>query len=60
MQKSKGDKNAYQPGGFSLSSQPDIKQNKKKRKRTAEKSDELQITFGFVMPTMEVVGKKKR
>jgi hypothetical protein len=60
LQKSKGDKNAYQPGGFSLSSQPDIKQNKKKRKRTAEKSDELQITFGFVMPTMEVVGKKKR
>ena len=56
MRKSKGDKNSYLPGGFSLSSQPDVqvKENKKKRKRAVEPS------IKFVMSTMEVVGKKKR
>ena len=55
MRKSKGDKNSYLPGGFSLSSHPDVqvKENKKKRKRAVEPS------IKFVMPTMEVVGKAK-
>lgn len=54
MRKSKGDKNAYPPGGFSLNSQPDVqvKENKKKRKRAVEPS------IKFVMPTMEVAGNK--
>ena len=55
QRKSKADKTAYQPGGFSLSTEPDIPTKpSKKRKRTAK------IKIKFVMPTMEVIGKTKK
>ena len=55
QRKSKADKTAYQPGGFSLRAQPDIPMEKpKKRKRTAK------VQIKFVMPTMEVIGHTKK
>jgi hypothetical protein len=55
QRKSKADKTAYQPGGFSLRAQPDIPMEKpKKRKRTAK------VQIKFVMYTMEVIGHTKK
>ncbi|XP_028405772.1 uncharacterized protein LOC114528348 [Dendronephthya gigantea] len=55
MQKSKGDKESYQPGGFSLSSQPDLQEKKKKRKRTVKDKDGSSMEIA--VPTTDVASK---
>ena len=63
QRKSKGDKTAYQAGGFDLSAKP-VDTGKKKRKRAPKEieDDEDIPLIRFVTPTVEVpvVGGKKR
>ena len=62
LRKSKGDKSAYQPGAFGLSSKPIDTGVSKKRKRTGKetKKNEQGPKIRFVMPTVEVIGKERR
>ena len=56
--KDKADKKSYQPGGFALSAKP-VQNTKPKRKRAPKKKNE-QFQIKFVMPTFEVVAKKRQ
>ena len=59
--KDKSDKKSYQPGGFGLSAKPiNDTETKKKKKKTAPKKNNEQPEIRFVMPTYEVVAKRKR
>ncbi|CAB3990356.1 Hypothetical predicted protein [Paramuricea clavata] len=59
--KDKADKKSYQPGGFGLSAKPIENPKSKKRKTAPKKKKEQQnIQIKFVMPTFEVVAKKRR
>lgn len=62
QRKSKGDKMAYQPGGFGLSAKPVDTGKKRKRTPKQTKNNEVneQPQITFVMPTIEIVGKKRR
>ena len=57
QRKTKGDKNAYQPGGFDVQAKP--VDAKRKRAPKKKKKDNLEPQITFVMPTVEVVGKKR-
>ena len=57
QRKAKGDKNAYQPGGFDVQAKP--VDTKKRKRAPKKKKDNLEPKITFVMPTVEVVGKKR-
>lgn len=64
QKKQKADRNAYEAGGFDLNVLPVENATTKRRKRTPKKSKDGENTeqpqISFVMPTFEVVGKKRR
>ena len=60
QKKDKADKRSYQPGGFGLSAKPIDSTESKKRKRAPNKKKiNEQPQIQFVMPTFEVIAKKK-
>jgi hypothetical protein len=61
QKKDKADKRSYQPGGFGLSAKPiDSTESKKRKRAPNKKKNNEQPQIQFVMPTFEVIAKKKR
>ena len=59
QKKDKADKKSYQPGGFGLNVQPDSLTNLKK-KAPKHKISNKEILIRSVLPTVEVVAKKRK